>query len=70
MVYVDSPFAAAPTTHERQWAALAHAGALALALLTSWTAGFARMLAAIAVYLLMLSIARLHHPLGALQWLL
>lgn len=26
--------------------------------------------AAIAVYLLMLSIARLHHPLGALQWLL
>ena len=52
MVYVDSPFAAAPTTHERQWAALAHAGALALALLTSWTAGFAGMLAAIAVYLL------------------
>ncbi|MCR6662528.1 MAG: DUF4870 domain-containing protein [Luteimonas sp.] len=40
------------TPNERQWAALAHAGALALALLTSWTAGFAGMLAAIAVYLL------------------
>jgi uncharacterized protein len=40
------------TASERQWAALAHAGALALALLTSWTAGFAGMLAAIAVYLL------------------
>lgn len=40
------------THNERQWAALAHAGALALALLTSWTAGFAGMLAAIAVYLL------------------
>lgn len=40
------------TTSERQWAALAHAAALALALLTSWTAGFAGMLAAIVVYLL------------------
>ena len=40
------------TSNERQWAALAHAGALALALLTSWTAGFAGMLAAIAGYLL------------------
>ncbi|MGJ4730822.1 DUF4870 domain-containing protein [Luteimonas sp. SDU101] len=37
---------------ERQWATGAHAGALALALLTSWTAGFAGMLAAGAIYLL------------------
>lgn len=40
------------TPTERQWAALAHGAALTLALLTSWTAGFAGMLAAIAVYLL------------------
>lgn len=39
------------TLGERQWAAGAHAAALALALLTSWTAGFAGMLAAGAVYL-------------------
>ena len=37
---------------DRQWAAAAHASALALALLTSWTAGFAGMLAAGVVYLL------------------
>ena len=37
---------------ERQWAAGAHLGALLLALLTSWTAGFAGMLAAGVVYLL------------------
>ncbi|MGJ4804902.1 DUF4870 domain-containing protein [Luteimonas sp. SDU82] len=37
---------------ERQWAAGVHAGALVLALLTSWTAGFAGMLAAGAIYLL------------------
>lgn len=41
-----------PTMSERQWAALAHAGALLLALLTSWFSGFAGMLAAIVVYLL------------------
>ncbi|TDK26101.1 DUF4870 domain-containing protein [Luteimonas aestuarii] len=52
MAHVYSPLAAAPTTNERQWAALAHGGALALALLTSWTAGFAGMLAAVVVYLL------------------
>ena len=40
------------TTSERQWAALAHGAALALALLTSWISGFAGMLAALAVYLL------------------
>lgn len=39
------------TASERQWAALAHAGALALALLTSWISGFAGMLAALVVYL-------------------
>lgn len=37
---------------ERQWAAGAHVAALVLALMTSWTAGFAGMLAAGAVYLL------------------
>ncbi len=37
---------------ERQWAAGAHVAALALALLTSWTAGFAGMLAAGVIYLL------------------
>jgi uncharacterized Tic20 family protein len=36
---------------ERTWAASAHAGALLLALLTSWSAGVAGMLAALAVYL-------------------
>ena len=36
---------------DRQWAAAAHLSALALALLTSWTAGFAGMLAAGVVYL-------------------
>ncbi|HRO28407.1 MAG TPA: DUF4870 domain-containing protein [Luteimonas sp.] len=37
---------------DRQWAAAAHVAALALALLTSWTAGFAGMLAAGVIYLL------------------
>lgn len=37
---------------ERQWAAGAHVAALALALLTSWTAGFAGMLAAGVIFLL------------------
>jgi len=37
---------------DRQWAAGAHLAALVLALLTSWTAGFAGMLAAGVVYLL------------------
>lgn len=37
---------------DRQWAAGAHLGALLLALLTSWTAGIAGMLAAGAVWLL------------------
>ena len=36
---------------DRQWAAAAHVSALVLALLTSWTAGFAGMLAAGIVYL-------------------
>lgn len=35
---------------KRAWAASAHAGALLLALLTSWSAGVAGMLAALAVY--------------------
>lgn len=37
---------------DRQWAVAAHVAALLLALLTSWTAGFAGMLAAGAIYLL------------------
>ena len=41
-----------PSASERQWAALAHLGALVLALLTSWIAGVAGALAAGAVYLL------------------
>lgn len=40
------------TLAERQWAAGAHVAALVLALVTSWTAGFAGMLAAGVVYLL------------------
>ena len=42
----DAPLA------DRQWAVAAHAAALTLALLTSWTAGFAGMLAAGAIWLL------------------
>jgi len=37
---------------DRQWAMSAHVAALVLALLTSWTAGFAGMLAAGAIWLL------------------
>lgn len=37
---------------DRHWATAAHVAALLLALLTSWTAGFAGMLAAGAIYLL------------------
>ena len=40
------------TQHDRLWAAAAHGGALLLALLTSWSAGVAGMLAALAVYVL------------------
>lgn len=42
---------AIPTETERHWATLAHAGALVLALLTSWMAGFAGMLVGLVVYL-------------------
>jgi len=42
---------ASSSTSERQWAAMAHLGALVLALLTSWFAGFAGMLGAGIVYL-------------------
>lgn len=41
---------ASPNTSERQWAALAHLGALVLALLTSWIAGVAGAIAAGIVY--------------------
>ena len=43
--------AGSTSTSERQWAAMAHVGALVLALLTSWFAGFAGMLGAGLVYL-------------------
>lgn len=40
-----------PTESERQWAAIAHLSALVLALLTSWIAGAAGVVAAAVVYL-------------------
>ena len=40
-----------PTQSDRQWAAGAHAGALALALLTSWAAGIAGAVAAFVVWM-------------------
>lgn len=41
-----------PTASERQWAALAHLSALVLALMTSWIAGIAGVLAATVVYMI------------------
>ncbi|MFC3717144.1 DUF4870 domain-containing protein [Luteimonas soli] len=41
-----------PTASERQWAALAHLSALVLALMTSWIAGAAGVLAAVVVYMI------------------
>lgn len=46
------PQTSSPTDNERQWAAIAHMSALLLALLTSWIAGAAGMLAAVVVYLI------------------
>lgn len=43
--------AASPSQNDRQWAAGAHAGALLLALLTSWAAGIAGAIAAFAVWM-------------------
>ncbi len=45
------PQTLSPSEHERHWAALAHLSALVLALLTSWFAGAAGVLAAGIVYL-------------------
>jgi uncharacterized Tic20 family protein len=45
------PQTLSPTASERQWAALAHLSALVLALMTSWIAGAAGVLAAAVVYL-------------------
>src|SRR3546814_17855480 len=42
----------APSSNERQWAAIAHVAALVLALCTSWIAGAAGMLGAGIVWLL------------------
>lgn len=43
---------AAPAETERHWAAMAHLSAILLALLTSWMAGVAGVVAALAVWLL------------------
>jgi hypothetical protein len=43
---------AAPSLNDRQWAAAAHAGALLLAMLTSWAAGIAGAVAAFVVWML------------------
>ena len=45
------PQTLSPTTSESQWDALAHLSALVLALMTSWLAGAAGVLAAAVVYL-------------------
>ena len=45
------PQTLSPTASERQWAALAHLSALVLALMTSWIAGAAGVLAAAVIYL-------------------
>ncbi len=42
---------AVPSQSDRQWAAGAHAGALLLAMLTSWAAGIAGALAAFAIWM-------------------
>jgi len=43
---------ALPSHNERQWAAGAHVGALVLALMTSWAAGIAGAVGALAVWLI------------------
>lgn len=52
MQTTQTSFVSATSASERQWAALTHLGALALALMTSWISGFAGALVAGAVYLL------------------
>src|SRR3546814_3123602 len=46
------PQTLSPTDSEHQWAALAHLSALVLALMTSWIAGAAGVLAAVVVYMI------------------
>ncbi len=46
------PQTSSATDSERRWAALAHLSALVLALMTSWIAGVAGMLAAAVIYLI------------------
>lgn len=48
----DGPQAVVPSTSDRQWAAGAHVAALLAALLTSWVAGVAGAVAALAVWML------------------
>ena len=47
----DSLSTASPSLSDRQWAAGAHASALLLALLTSWAAGIAGVVAAFVVWM-------------------
>ena len=49
---LDSLPQAQPSEHARHWAAAAHLAALVLALLTSWAAGVAGVVGALAVWLL------------------
>lgn len=49
---MDNIEAATPTLQDRQWAAGAHLAALILALLTSWAAGIAGAVGALAVWLI------------------
>lgn len=48
---MTTPTTALPQENERLWAAGAHAAALGMALLTSWMAGLAGALAALAIYI-------------------
>jgi uncharacterized Tic20 family protein len=48
----EDPQAVVPSASDRQWAAGAHAAALLAALLTSWVAGVAGAVAALAVWML------------------
>jgi uncharacterized Tic20 family protein len=52
MGMVDSTQGSVPSLNERQWAAGAHLAALILALLTSWAAGIAGAVGALAVWLI------------------
>ena len=52
METVAETFDTAPAEGDRHWAAMAHLGALLLAMLTSWAAGVAGVVAAFIVWLI------------------